>query len=77
MKWTQPWYLAYALVGMMMLGVAPIFIPLSVEDGGKNGPTLVGLVVAAFYAGDCWHRYWDRWPIAGESSVVYSSGPSR
>ncbi|MFZ4842729.1 MFS transporter [Mycetocola saprophilus] len=51
MKWTQPWYLAYALVGMMMLGVAPIFIPLSVEDGGKNGATLVGLVVAAFYAG--------------------------
>ncbi|MCS4276268.1 MFS family permease [Mycetocola sp. BIGb0189] len=51
MKWTQPWYVAYALVGMMMLGVAPIFIPLSVEDGGKNGATLVGVVVAAFYAG--------------------------
>lgn len=51
MKWTEPWYSAYAIVGMMVLGVAPILIPLTVEDGGKNGATAVGLVVAAFYAG--------------------------
>ena len=51
MRWTEPWYSAYALVGMMVLGVAPILIPLTVEQGGKNGATLVGLVVAAFYAG--------------------------
>ena len=51
MRWTEPWYSAYALVGMMVLGVAPILIPLTVEQGGKNGATLVGLVVAAFYVG--------------------------
>lgn len=51
MKWTEPWYSAYAIVGMMVLGVAPILIPLTVENGGKNGATAVGLVVAAFYAG--------------------------
>lgn len=51
MRWTEPWYSAYALVGMMVLGVAPILIPLTVEQGGKNGATLVGLVIAAFYVG--------------------------
>lgn len=51
MRWTQPWYLAYAVVGMMVLGVAPILMPLTVEDGGKNGATAVGIVVAAFYVG--------------------------
>ncbi len=51
MRWTEPWYSAYAIVGTMVLGVAPILIPLTVEDGGRNGATLVGIVVAAFYAG--------------------------
>lgn len=51
MRWTEPWYAAYALVGMMVLGVAPILVPLTVEQGGRNGATLVGLVVAAFYVG--------------------------
>lgn len=50
MRWTEPWYSAYAVVGMMVLGVAPILIPLTVEDGHRNGATTVGLVVAAFYA---------------------------
>ncbi len=51
MRWTEPWYSAYAVVGMMVLGVAPILIPLTVEDGQRNGATTVGLVVAAFYVG--------------------------
>lgn len=51
MRWTEPWYSAYAIIGLMVLGVAPILLPVTVEDGGKNGATLVGFVVAAFYAG--------------------------
>lgn len=51
MRWTEPWYSAYAVVGMMVLGVAPILIPLTVEAGGKNSAVIVGLVVAAFYFG--------------------------
>ena len=38
MRWTEPWYSAYALVGMMVLGVAPILIPLTVEQGGGGEP---------------------------------------
>ena len=51
MRWVEPWYAAYAIVGMLILGVAPILLPVTVEDGGRNGATVVGLVVAAFYAG--------------------------
>lgn len=47
----EPWYAAYAVVGLMVLGVAPIFIPLTVESGGANGAAAVGAVVAAFYVG--------------------------
>lgn len=42
------WLLGYALVGMVVSGIVPILIPLSVEP---KGPLAVGAVVAAFYLG--------------------------
>ncbi|QIM15726.1 hypothetical protein G7067_03735 [Leucobacter insecticola] len=42
MRWTEPWHSAYALVGMMVLGVAPRLIPLTVEQRGNDSATLVG-----------------------------------
>ncbi|MGV9858892.1 MFS transporter [Gordonia sp. NPDC003425] len=48
MRWTEPWYLAYAIVGVMVLGVAPILIPVTVDAHGGTA-TAVGIVVAAFY----------------------------
>lgn len=51
MKWVEPWYSAYAMVGVLILGVAPILIPLSVEHASGSSTTQVGLVIAAFYVG--------------------------
>jgi MFS family permease len=48
--WVEPWYSAYGLTGVMMLGVAPMLIPLTVAHYG-GGPTAVGVVVAAFFVG--------------------------
>lgn len=51
MRWLEPWYSAYAMVGMLILGVAPILIPLSIEHASGGSATQVGLVIAAFYIG--------------------------
>lgn len=48
LRWVEPWYSAYALVGLVLLGVAPILLPLSVESKGAGA---VGVVVASFYIG--------------------------
>ncbi|KYH46292.1 MFS transporter [Branchiibius sp. NY16-3462-2] len=50
MRWLEPWYSAYAITGLMVLGVAPILMPVTVDAAG-HGATIVGLVVAAFYVG--------------------------
>lgn len=44
----QPWFLGYALYGLVLSGIVPILIPLSAES---KGPIAVGFVVAAFYLG--------------------------
>lgn len=51
--WLAPWMGSYGLVGLLLLGVAPILIPVTVDAhvGGHQGATAVGLVVAAFYVG--------------------------
>ncbi|NLA66011.1 MAG: hypothetical protein GX862_08865, partial [Leucobacter sp.] len=48
LRWIEPWFAGYAIVGLMVLGVAPILIPLTVDGAGGNA-TDVGIVVAAFY----------------------------
>ena len=44
-RWIEIWYVAYALVGMVGLGLIRFLIPLVVDRGGSA--TQVGLVVAA------------------------------
>ncbi|MGV9670186.1 MFS transporter [Gordonia sp. NPDC003504] len=43
-----PWLMGYAMVGMVVSGIVPILLPLSVES---TGTFVVGAVVAAFYLG--------------------------
>jgi MFS family permease len=45
----SPWYGGYAFQGLVVLGTAPILVPLIV--GGAAGPAEAGLVVAALYMG--------------------------
>ncbi|MGE9291897.1 MAG: MFS transporter, partial [Puniceicoccales bacterium] len=46
---TDPWFWGYLFQGAVILGIAPILIPIIV---GKNGSaSAVGLVVGAFYLG--------------------------
>lgn len=46
-RWVEPWYSAYGLTGIPILGIAPILISPTVADDG-GGATAV---VAAFYFG--------------------------
>ncbi len=48
LRWVEPWYAAYGLDGLVLLGVGPILVPLTVERAGAGA---VGAVVAAFYVG--------------------------
>lgn len=45
----SPWYGGYAFQGVVVLGTAPILLPLIVGDA--TGPAQAGLVVAALYIG--------------------------
>ena len=45
----QRWYLSYALLGLVVSGVAPIVLPLMAARNG--GPSAPGLVMAAFNLG--------------------------
>jgi DHA1 family tetracycline resistance protein-like MFS transporter len=48
-KWIEPWYMAYAVLGLTVAGLVPVLIPLIVSRSGNAG--LVGLVVAAVSLG--------------------------
>ncbi|MDR3575894.1 MAG: MFS transporter [Anaerolineaceae bacterium] len=48
-KWVEPWYFSYALLGVMLAGLAPILLPLAISRSGS--PAEVGLVMAAFNLG--------------------------
>lgn len=48
-QWLEPWFIAYALAGMLVNGIVPLLIPLTTEKWGD--PAVTGLVVAAFYLG--------------------------
>lgn len=47
-NYLRPWFVGYALIGLVVSGIVPILIPLSVDP---KGAIAVGLVVAAFYLG--------------------------
>lgn len=48
-KYSDPWYSGYAFQGAVVLGVAPILIPIIVGKAG--GSAAAGVVVAALYMG--------------------------
>ena len=70
--WVEPWYLAYALMGLVAAGLVPVLIPLSVIRAGNAGQ--VGLVMAAVSLGGLSSPVWGsladryrlhRWLLAG------------
>lgn len=72
LRWVEPWYLAYALLGATAAGLVPILLPLTVIRVGSA--TYVGLVMAAFNLGGLTAPLWGgladryrlhRWLLAG------------
>lgn len=55
-EWIEPWYLAYALCGVVVAGLVPVLIPLMVSRSGNAGQ--VGLVVAAVSLGGLTSPVW-------------------
>jgi MFS transporter, DHA1 family, tetracycline resistance protein len=79
-RWIEPWYMAYALLGASVAGLAPILLPLVVHERG--GAAHVGWVVAAFNFGGLTAPLWGsladryrlhRWLAIG-GSIVASVG---
>ena len=71
-QWVEPWYLAYALQGATVAGLAPILLPLAVSHTGN--PAHIGLVMAAVSLGGLTAPLWGgladryrlhRWLLAG------------
>ena len=54
--WVEPWYVAYAFLGMVALGLSLILIPLVIDR--TAGPEHVGVVMAAFFAGGLTAPIW-------------------
>ncbi len=54
--WVEPWYLAYALLGMSVAGAVPILLPLLVSRLGSAAD--VGLVMAAISLGGLLAPLW-------------------
>ncbi len=55
-EWIEPWYLAYAMTGVVVAGLVPVLIPLMVSKSGNAGQ--VGLVVAAVSLGGLTSPLW-------------------
>ena len=55
-RWTEPWYLAYALLGAIVAGLIPILLPLVASRAGN--PAYVGLVMAAVSLGGLTAPLW-------------------
>jgi MFS transporter, DHA1 family, tetracycline resistance protein len=54
--WIEPWYLVYALIGLVVAGLIPVLIPLIVSRSGNAGQ--VGLVVAGVSLGGLSSPLW-------------------
>ena len=71
-RWIEPWYVAYALLGISAAGMAPILLPLAVNKA--SNASSVGLVMAALSLGGLTAPLWGgladrnrlhRWLLAG------------
>jgi len=76
-QWVETWYLAYALLGVAIAGLAPILLPLTASRTGNAGD--VGLVMAAFSLGGLTAPLWGgladryrvhRWLLVGGLLIV-------
>ena len=76
-RWVEPWYAAYALLGVTIAGLAPILLPLAVSQSGSAAD--VGLVMAVFSLGGLAAPLWGaladryrahRWLLAGGLAVT-------
>lgn len=48
LRWLSPWFSAYALAGLLVNGMVPVMLPVTV---GPAGPVAVAAVVSSFFAG--------------------------
>ena len=55
-SWIEPWYLSFAIIGMVVAGLVPVLIPLMVSRTGDAGQ--VGLVMAAVSLGGLTSPLW-------------------
>ena len=55
-EWIEPWYLVYALLGLVAAGLVPVLVPLIVNQTGNAGQ--VGLVMAAVSLGGLTAPLW-------------------
>ena len=55
-NWIEPWYLSFAIIGMIVAGLLPVLIPLMVSRTGDAGQ--VGLVMAAVSLGGLTSPLW-------------------
>ncbi len=56
LEWIEPWYLVYAIMGLVVAGLVPVLIPLVAGRSGNAGQ--VGLVVAAVSLGGLTAPLW-------------------
>jgi len=56
LKWVEPWYLAYALLGATSAGLIPILLPVVVSRAGNASD--IGLVMAAISLGGVTAPLW-------------------
>ena len=57
-RWVEPWYWAYALLGLTAAGVTPMLLPLAVSRMGSAAD--IGLVMAAISLGGMLAPLWGR-----------------
>jgi DHA1 family tetracycline resistance protein-like MFS transporter len=79
-RWIEPWYISYALLGLVVAGLTPILLPIIADR--QDGVGHVGLVMAFFQFGGLtaplWGRLADRfrlhrWLLAGGLVITSAS----
>ena len=72
LRWVEPWYLVYALLGVIIAGLIPVLFPLQVGQAGS--PSEVGWVIAAVSLGGLsapvWGAITDRYRVHRGALIV-------
>jgi MFS family permease len=59
LPWIEPWFLAYACLGIVQGGILPVLLPLS-AGGSAHAGTIVGVMNLAGLTSPCWGHLADR-----------------